>query len=80
MTGSPLPTPPDPDAELFWTPQEVARQLGISTRELVDLRRAGGGPSFFLIGQSVRYAPADVQLWMEDHPAAERIRRRKLAS
>ena len=53
------------------TTEELAEQLGVPTGTLRYWRHAGIGPrSYTLGGRSVRYDPADVQHWLDEHKAA----------
>ena len=46
------------------TPDETAARLGLTTKELVQLRRRGGGPTFVaLTRSSVRYVRTSVDEW-----------------
>lgn len=50
--------------QLFLTPHEVSKQLGLSLGELRQLRGAGGGPRFAAITtRSILYFASDVATW-----------------
>jgi predicted DNA-binding transcriptional regulator AlpA len=48
-----------------WTPEECATFLQVSTGQLSQLRRRGGGPPYVKVGRQVRYVPAQVARWIE---------------
>lgn len=47
------------------TEKQVAEETGIPARRLQQLRFRGLGPAFRKLGASVRYAPEDVQAWLD---------------
>ena len=47
----------------FLRPREAAAILHMSTRSLDRYRRRGGGPAYYLLGNSVIYALADLADW-----------------
>lgn len=53
--------------EPLWTAERTAQFLGCSVAQLYALRRAGRGPRCYRIDQRLRFAPADVRAWLEDH-------------
>lgn len=59
------------------TPNDLASELGVSTRTLTTWRTKGGGPDFFRMGNSaqanVRYRESDVIAWLNRKVIAERI-------
>jgi hypothetical protein len=68
VTPQPLPTTnPSPTPALRTTP-EAAADLSIEPGTLEQWRWNGRGPRFVKIGRSVRYRPADLELFL-----AERI-------
>ncbi len=54
-----------PEEEYLLTPQQAARQLGLSQSWLAKLRVYGTGPVFVKIGRLVRYRPKDLIEWAE---------------
>lgn len=46
------------------TTKEAAAKVGCAPITLAKLRCHGGGPLFFKVGRSVRYAPADLDEWL----------------
>jgi len=51
-------------APLLLTTKEAARLMRLSNRTLEDWRVRGKGPPFCKLGAAVRYAQADVQLFL----------------
>jgi predicted DNA-binding transcriptional regulator AlpA len=49
----------------MWTPGECAEFCQVSTGQLAQLRRRGGGPPYVKVGRAVRYVPAQVARWIE---------------
>lgn len=43
---------------------EAAEWLTITPWRLADWRRRGYGPSFVLLGRSIRYRPEDLRSWV----------------
>jgi len=54
----------DPLPTLKVTTKEAARLMRLSNRTLEDWRVRGKGPPFCKLGAAVRYAQADVQLFL----------------
>ncbi len=50
----------------FWTPEEMAEQLSISTEQLSQLRSRGGSPPFIYVGRQVRYLKVAVAQWARE--------------
>lgn len=48
---------------MFWTPDEMAEQLGVSRVQLDHLRCDGSGPPFLKVGRAVRYHVPTVMAW-----------------
>ena len=46
-------------------PTDLAQQLSVSVGQLAQMRYLGTGPEFVKIGTRVRYAPSDVQAWLD---------------
>jgi predicted DNA-binding transcriptional regulator AlpA len=53
---------------LLLTQREMARALSLSERSLYSLRQRG--LPALLIGSTVRYSPAAVMAWLQEHHAA----------
>lgn len=51
----------------WWTPEEFAKQTGITTDQASRLRIAGEGPPFVKLGRAVRYLNLDVLRWHQDN-------------
>lgn len=81
----PLPAPPPPPdggrprvleeargkGRLLLTPDEAAEALGLRVGYLARLRSKGGGPRFVRLGgKHIRYAPKDLEAWIEERTAA----------
>jgi hypothetical protein len=47
------------------TTRQAAAWLCVSPRTLEDWRLRGGGPTFRKLGRSVRYAPSDLQAFID---------------
>lgn len=50
----------------FWTPEQMATELQVSTEYLSQLRSRGGGPPFVKVGRTVRYPQYAVAKWIQD--------------
>lgn len=50
----------------WWTPQEFAECVGITTDQASKLRLSGEGPPFVKFGRAVRYLNHDVLRWHQD--------------
>ena len=54
--------------------RQLSKLIGVSVGTLRFWRGAGKGPRFRKVGQLVRYAPSDVQAWLNSRPiGGERI-------
>ena len=54
------------------TPDETATRLGLTTRQLLQLRQNGGGPTFVaLTRSSVRYLRSSVDEWAAREAASD---------
>lgn len=68
----PVPSPPpatmtpERDRLDLLTPEDLAALLQLSLGTLARWRRAGTGPVFIRIGNRVRYAPADLDVWLRE--------------
>ncbi len=49
--------------------REVARWIRVSVATLRYWRSEGKGPRYRKVGQLVRYAPSDVQEWLNSRPS-----------
>lgn len=49
------------------TEREVAALLRVNRATIASLRKAGHGPSWFQVGNSIRYYARDVDRWIERH-------------
>lgn len=47
----------------FWTPEEMADQLGTTTVALAHMRSRGGGPPYVKLGRSIVYPVVAVRIW-----------------
>src|SRR5262245_14045550 len=54
----------------WWTTGELARRLKVSKSSLEHWRSYGGGPSFYRVGQQVRYSRASVEAWLANRTFA----------
>lgn len=50
----------------FWTPEQMANELQITTEYLSQLRSRGGGPPFVKVGRTVRYPQYAVAKWIQE--------------
>lgn len=55
------------------TLDEVARQLRVSRKTLLNWRAQGLGPKGFRLGRAVVFERADVRLWIEERRSTDRI-------
>lgn len=62
-------TSPRPRLRLLMTASEAAQALAISPRKLWTMTNCGEIPCV-RIGRSVRYDPADLQVWIEEQKSA----------
>lgn len=46
------------------TPAEVAELLAVSVSALAQMRSAGDGPAYVLVGRRVRYRRSDLDLYL----------------
>ena len=64
FTETTAPVPPDP-ADTAWTPDEVARELKISTRHLTDVRKEDDSfPKPRMLGDCPRWSPIAIRSWL----------------
>ena len=56
-----------PTAARLWTAQDVAGYLGVPLTTLYQWRYLGTGPSAYRVGRHLRYEPAAVQAWLDEH-------------
>jgi excisionase family DNA binding protein len=54
----------------YLSPEQAATYLNISKSTLAKRRIYGGGPRFIKVGAAVRYAKADLDLFMAEHSVA----------
>jgi hypothetical protein len=66
----------DPLADLM-TPDEVAAELKIRRKTLMNRRLQGLAPEGFRVGKSVRFRREDVWRWLDEQRAADAIRARR---
>jgi predicted DNA-binding transcriptional regulator AlpA len=59
-------TPPIATARL-WTALDVAGYLGVPLATLYQWRYLGTGPSAYRVGRHLRYEPAAVKAWLDQH-------------
>ena len=59
--------PSVPTAARLWTAQDVADYLGVPLTTLYQWRYLGTGPSAYRVGRHLRYEPAAVQAWLDQH-------------
>ena len=52
---------------LYMTTREVAVFLGLSAGTLCVWRNQGKGPSYYKVGNAVRYKIADVEAWKNEN-------------
>jgi predicted DNA-binding transcriptional regulator AlpA len=58
------------ETDRLWTPEEVARFLGVPVPTLYRWRYLGTGPKPGRVGRHLRYDPADVIAWFHQQQAA----------
>ncbi|MEU5878124.1 helix-turn-helix domain-containing protein [Spirillospora sp. NPDC047279] len=58
------------ESDRTWTPQEVARFLGVPVRTLYQWRYLGVGPKAAKVGRHLRYLPDDVIAWVRQQQEA----------
>ena len=51
----------------LWTAQDVADYLTVPLATLYQWRYLGTGPTAYRVGRHLRYEPAAVQAWLEQH-------------
>jgi predicted DNA-binding transcriptional regulator AlpA len=68
-TSPPQPRQPSPPREVenLWDIDEVGRYLGISKITIYGWRKANYGPPAMKIGKHLRWRPAMVITWAEEH-------------
>lgn len=55
------------DDPRLWTPRELAAYLQVSEPQLAQWRYQRLGPAFIKTGGLVRYAPADIERWLDSY-------------
>lgn len=59
--------PRGPKGDVLLTPNQVARQLGVTRTTLESWRLRGGGPKFVRVSKRcIRYRRQDIQAWIEE--------------
>jgi predicted DNA-binding transcriptional regulator AlpA len=58
------------ERDRLWTPDEVARFLGVPVATLYRWRYLGTGPKPGRVGRHLRYDPAEVIAWFRQQQAA----------
>lgn len=58
-------TTDNPSVPQLLTPAELAKMLQVSQDKLYEMRRAGTGPTFCVIGRDIRYRRGDVARWLD---------------
>ncbi|MFZ5848845.1 MAG: helix-turn-helix transcriptional regulator [Actinomycetota bacterium] len=58
--------------ERLLSADEVAEFLGIPVATLYQWRHKGCGPDAYRVGRHLRYDPATVRAWLEEHLAVDR--------
>jgi hypothetical protein len=56
----------------LWTAQDVAGYLGVPIATLYQWRYLGTGPVAYRVGRHLRYDPATVRAWLNEHASRER--------
>ena len=51
--------------ERLVAPADLAEQLSVTVGQLAQMRYLGTGPEYLKVGTRVRYAPSDVQAWLD---------------
>lgn len=51
--------------ERLIAPADLAEQLSVTIGQLAQMRYLGTGPEYVKVGTRVRYAPSDVQAWLD---------------
>ncbi len=51
--------------EPLWTVEQVAEHTGLAVQTLYNMHSQGRGPATKKIGRLLRYAPADVDAWID---------------
>ena len=51
--------------ERLVAPADLAEQLSVTIGQLAQMRYLGTGPEYVKVGTRVRYAPSDVQAWLD---------------
>ena len=59
----------EPTIQTLLDERDVARWIRVSVATLRYWRGEGKGPRYRKVGQLVRYAPSDVQDWLNTRPA-----------
>ncbi|MAY96180.1 MAG: excisionase [Nocardioides sp.] len=58
--------------ERLLSAEEVAEFLGIPVATLYQWRHKGCGPDAYRVGRHLRYDPATVRAWLQEHLAVNR--------
>jgi excisionase family DNA binding protein len=58
--------------ERLLSADEVAEFLGIPVATLYQWRHKGCGPDAYRVGRHLRYDPATVRAWLQEHLAVDR--------
>lgn len=58
-----------PKMERLLSVDEVAEFLGIPVATLYQWRHKGAGPAAYRVGRHLRYEPAAVRSWLDEHLA-----------
>jgi predicted DNA-binding transcriptional regulator AlpA len=64
--SKPSPSTLGPSGPL-WTAQDVADYLTVPIATLYQWRYLGTGPAAYRVGRHLRYEPAAVQAWLNQH-------------
>ena len=51
----------------LWTAQDVAAYLSVPLATLYQWGYLGNGPAAYRVGRHLRYEPAAVQAWLDQH-------------
>ena len=51
--------------ERLVAPADLAEQFAVTVGQLAQMRYLGTGPEYVKVGTRVRYAPSDVQAWLD---------------
>ena len=59
------------DSDVLKTPDELAEQLKVKPRTLLDWRSTGRGPKFIRVGRAVRYRESDIDDWLRSQESSD---------